>query len=125
MKKFSVTLLVMTSFLGLMACNHSSGGGGSSGGGDENKITVNFYADYNQLNSKNVYQTLKVNKGSKLNKPTDPKEAPMPEFPVFLGWSYKEIIDDKKDLWDFSKDKVEVDEPIFNLFGIWVAEGEQ
>ena len=63
--------------------------------------------------------------GSKLEAPATPTKAPMPEFPVFLGWSYKEIINDKKDLWDFSKDTVQTDETSFNLFGIWVAQGEQ
>ena len=130
MKKLSIALLVMTSFLGLVACNRSSGGGsggggGNGGGSEDGKIQINFYVDYNQLNSKNVYHTYRVANGSKLTKPADPTEAPMPEFPVFLGWSYKEIIDNKADLWDFSKDTVQTIEPSFSLFGIWVAEGEQ
>ena len=133
MKKLSIALLLAASFLTLAGCkkNNSSNGGGNggggSGGGTENdgKIQINFYADYNQLNSKNVYHTYRVENGSKLTKPTDPTEAPMPEFPVFLGWSYKEIIDNKADLWDFSTDTVQTNEPSFSLFGIWVAQGEQ
>ena len=129
MKKLSIALLlVATSFVSLAGCKKSSGGGGgggSSGGNTDGTITVNFYADYNQLNEKNVYVTQNVKNGAKLTKPADPTKAPMPEFPVFLGWSYKEIIDDKKDLWDFSTDTVQTNEPSFNLFGIWVAQGEQ
>ena len=135
MKKLSIALLVMASFLGLAACGNNSGGGsggGGSGGGDsgggtedDGKIQINFYADFNQLNSKNVYHTYRVENGSKLTKPADPTTAPLPEFPVFLGWSVREIVDNKEDLWDFSTDVVQTEEKTFNLFGIWVAQGEQ
>ena len=129
MKKLSIALSVITSFLGLAACtktNNGGNGGNNSGGGNEDgKITVNFYLDYNQVSAKNVYTTQSIDNGAKLTKPTDPTSAPLPEFPVFLGWSYKEIIDNKADLWDFSTDKVQTDEPTFSLYGIWVAQGEQ
>ena len=135
MKKLSIALLLMSSFLALAGCNKSSGGSGGSGGNggsggsgggstDDGKIQINFYADYNQIEAKNVYHTYRIENGSLLTKPADPT-APLPEFPVFLGWSSKEIIDNKADLWDFSTDKVQTDEPTFNLFGIWVAQGEQ
>ena len=89
------------------------------------EITVNYYLDYNQIVGKNVYQTVTVKNGSKLTKPLDPTTPVYPEFPVFKGWSSKEIIDDTKDLWDFSKDTVRVTSgSTFSLFGIWVSAGE-
>lgn len=89
------------------------------------EITVNYYLDYNQIVSKNIYLSVTVKNGSKLTKPADPTTPIFPEFPVFKGWSSKEIIDDAKDLWDFSKNTVRVtDGTTFNLFGIWVSTGE-
>ena len=88
-------------------------------------VTVNYYVDYNDLMAKEVYHTETVKNGSKLTRPTDPTEGHFEEFPVFKGWSKKEIIDNDSDLWNFSKDKVAVEVgSTFNLFGIWVAEGE-
>ena len=110
--------------MGLAACHNDKT---PSGGDKEKDVTINFYLDFNQLNENNVYQTYSVKNGSKLTEPKKPTvdQAPMPEFTVFLGWSYKEIIEDKRDLWDFSKNKIDTIEPSFNLFGIWVAEGEK
>jgi len=133
MKKLHViSLFLMASALIVTGCNKNSGGGsgGSGGGGsggqtDDGKIQINFYIDYNQWSAKETYYTTRVKNGSKLEAPATPTKAPMPEFPVFLGWSKKEVIDDKKDLWNFSTDTVQTEEPIYNLFGIWVAEGEQ
>ena len=88
-------------------------------------MTVTFYADYNQKIIKNIYYECTVQNGELINdKPNKPTEAPFPEFPNFKGWSSKEIIDDDKDLWDFSTDKVISKTSSFELFGIWVAEGE-
>ena len=87
-------------------------------------VTVNYYIDYNSLDSETVYHTETVKNGSKLTKPNDPTIAPFPEFPYFLGWSAKEIIDDNSDLWNFSTDIVNTDEDVFNLFGIWVSEDD-
>ena len=124
-----IPLVLFTSLIGITGCNKGGGGGG---GGvtptpDDGKIQINYYLDYNQINTKNTYYTTRVKNGSKLKEPTKPKskDAPLPEFPVFLGWSRKEIIDDKKDLWNFSTDVVNTEETEFNLFGIWVSEGEQ
>ena len=124
-----IPLVLFVPFLGITACNKGGGGGG---GGvtptpEDGKIQINYYLDYNQINTKNTYYTTRVVNGSKLKAPKTPKteDAPLPEFPVFLGWSRKEIIDDKKDLWNFSTDVVDTNEPEFNLFGIWVSEGEQ
>ena len=132
MKKLSIALLlVATSFIGLAGCKKSSSGGNggnNSGGGgteDDGKIQVNFYIDYNQWNAKETYYSTRVKNGSKLTAPDNPTKAPMPEFPVFLGWSKKEVIDNKEDLWNFSTDVVDTTSQTFNLFGIWVVEGEQ
>lgn len=134
MKKLSViSLLLMSSIMCLGGCNKSSGesgGGGSGGGGGggqpaDGKVQVDFYIDFNQWNAKETYYSVRVANGSKLTAPATPTKAPMPEFPVFLGWSKKEVIDNKEDLWDFSTDVVETTTQTFNLFGIWVVEGEQ
>ena len=88
-------------------------------------ITVNFYLDFNQVEAKEIYYTTQVNNGSKLQEPTKPTTPLYPDFPVFKGWSQKEIIDDVKDLWNFETDTVKVVHGTsLNLYGIWVAEGE-
>ena len=141
MKKLSL-LLLLASF-SLVACtssrnNNSDGktdddsGQTVNPGGDDGdkidptvKITVNYYLDYNQLAAKVIYYTEEVQNGSKLTKPGDPSKGNFPEFPVFKGWSTKEVIDNVSDLWDFDKDVVSVTSgKTFNLFGIWVATGE-
>ena len=120
MKKIVLVLLAAgVTALSLTGCKNSSA--------DDGKITVNFYVDYNQVNANEIYHTEKVKNGSKLKKPNDPGETNFAEFPVFLGWSKKGVIDNKEDLWDFSVDRVDVKEGVktLNIYGIWVAEGEQ
>lgn len=91
----------------------------------EKKVTVNFYLDFNQLEAKEIYYTTEVDNGGLITSlPPTPTVSNYPEFPVFKGWSKKEIIDDINDLWDFSKDTVVANSGTLNLFGIWVAEGE-
>ena len=91
----------------------------------EKKVTVNFYLDFNQLESKNIYYTTEVDNGGLITSlPPTPTVSNYPDFPVFKGWSKKEIIDDVNDLWDFSSDTVVANSGTLNLFGIWVAEGE-
>ena len=130
--KIIIGLLASTLILttGCFKRNRNSSGGGGSGGGDtseyDGKIGVSFYLDYNQITAGVVYETYRIENHKKLTKPADPTEAPLPEFPVFKGWSQKEIIDNDDDLWDFDKDVMDVPEGYrtFNMFGIWVAEGE-
>ncbi len=90
-------------------------------------VVVNFYLDFTRLDAKEVYYSVTVENGSTVSEPNKPTTPVFPEFPVFLGWSRKEIIDDKKELWDFANDKVSVKSGVstFNIFGIWVAEGEK
>ena len=121
MKKLYFALsLLFAATTALTGCRKSSGGGDD----EDETITVNFYHDYNQVAAGEIYDTQYVKNGSKVKEPTKPTESPFPEFPVFLGWSKKEVIDDKKDLWNFSKDKVKTDIDEFPIYGIWVAEGE-
>ena len=89
-----------------------------------NEVRLNLYLDYNQVDAENIYYSIIVEKGSLLVEPKKPDTPPMPEFPVFKGWSKKEIIDDYKDLWNFKKDRVQTDAKIYRLYGIWVVEGE-
>ena len=95
---------------------------------ENGEITVNFYADYNQKIAKNIYSTQKWDFGDKVVKIAGPSTPNDPAFPNFIGWSLKEVIDDKKDLYDFSKPLTEdiVDHTnTLELFGIWFAEGEK
>lgn len=127
---FSILCLLAPLFLASCGGRSSSGGGSSTptqdptfDPSDDTQIQVKFYLDYNKINLDEIYATKVIKRGSKVSEPTKPTEAPSSDFPVFLGWSAKEIIDDKKDLWNFST-KITTDENVFNLFGIWVAEGE-
>ena len=140
MKAFCISALVI-SFL-VAGCFNNRNNKNSSGGGDnssadsgssssssvsiiEKKVTVNFYLDFNQLEAKNVYYSTEADNGGLISQgPPTPTASNYPEFPVFKGWSQKEIIDDVNDLWDFSKDVVVANSGTLNLFGIWVAEGE-
>ena len=88
-------------------------------------VTVNFFLDYNDVSVTGRYYRCQVNAGSLITDvPPKPTTPPMPEFPTFLGWSKKEVINDSKDLWDFSKDIVPSKSTVLNLYGIWVAQGE-
>lgn len=109
--------------------NNSSGGESQSSTSipDKDKITVTFYVDLNQKIAKNIYSQSVLTWGDKITKPADPTEALDPAFPVFKGWSLKDVIDDDSDLFDFSKPLSEefVDSYMtVDLYGIWVAEGE-
>lgn len=91
----------------------------------EKKVKVNFYLDYNHVSDDQIIFTTTVDNGGLIaEKPNNPTEAPYPEFPVFKGWSKKEIIDDISQLWNFENDVVIANSGVFSLFGIWVAEGE-
>ena len=136
MKMNKLLLLSVLSLGLLMGCagnnNPSQGGSGSDDTSSsssesiiEKKVTVNFYLDYNHVSKDQIIFTVEVDNGGLINeKPTNPTEAPYPEFPVFKGWSKKEIIDDINDLWNFESDIVIANSGVFSLYGIWVAEGE-
>ena len=136
MKKLSLLLLFASfSLIGCRGKNNNPSDGGGEGGKDGGEtepvidptldITVNYYLDYNQVAAKNIYSVISVKNGSKLEKPDDPANPPLPEFPVFKGWSKKEVIDNVSDLWNFDVDVVSVTSgTTLNLFGIWVAQGE-
>ena len=136
MKRVLFSLLVLSS-IALTGCIEPSGTSDSNQSSQttsqtssstsivERKVTVNFYLDYNQVLAGNVYFTTQVDNGSLITeKPANPTESNYPEFPVFKGWSNKEIIDNLDDLWNFDVDIVIGNSGTFNLFGIWVAQGE-
>ena len=90
----------------------------------QDEVRVDFYLDYNQVDAKNIYVSYVIKKGTHVKEPKKPTTPPMPEFPVFKGWSKKEIIDNYQDLWNFDRDVVDTLGNVFNLYGIWVCEGE-
>lgn len=102
---------------------------GCSGGDDDKSeklpenVVVTFYIDFNQANGDEYYATQTIKQGEKVVAPETPTEAPFEEFPEFLGWSAKEIIGSKKDLWNFDT-TITSKSGTFSIYGIWVAEGE-
>lgn len=122
MKKF--LLLFALSSLMMVGCHNNN----NDNYGKEGDITVKFYLDFNALATNEIYEEVLIYNNSKLKEPKRPtaEDAPLPEFPVFKGWSTKEIIDDDSDLWNFATDKVNVDSGTteFRLYGFWASEGE-
>ncbi len=90
----------------------------------EDEVTVNFYPDFTSTLSTDIFYTVTLNNGDLLPVPPGTPAQKFPELPVFKGWSDKEVIDDLNDLWDFKKDKLQSPTQIFNMYGIWMAEGE-
>ena len=134
MKKFFPIFLLIPLMCGCSGTNKGGGGSGGGGGGGqggepavEEVVTVNFYADFNQKPAKNIYYVQKVKFGNKVVEPDHPTTPSDPAYPVFKGWSAKEIIDDEADLFDFNtiltEDNVSYTK-VLDIFGIWVAQGE-
>ena len=136
MKKNILIPLFAASLLLLSACTGNKNNGSNSGNGsntdsseqpvDEDVITIKFYLDYNQVNVDNVYVTYQIKNNSLLTEPTRPtsSDAPLPEYPNFVGWSNKQIIDTTDDLWNFATDKVNLPSNIktFRMYGFWSVE---
>ena len=136
MKKNILLPLLTASLLLISACTGKGGqgGGDNPGGGggdtpvtpvDDDAITVKFYLDYNQVSIDNVYATYQVKNNSLLEEPTRPtsSDAPLPEYPVFKGWSEKQIIDSDNDLWNFATDQVNLPSgyKTLRLYGFWAT----
>ena len=88
-------------------------------------VTINFYKDFNYTHYKVRYYQTTVKNGSLITDVPPTPEAPSEDFPVFKGWSLKEITDDyEHDIWNFATDKVAVDSnsPTLSFYGIWAAE---
>ena len=129
MKKIMKVFTLLGLFICLGACQ--KGGENNSSSSQEHslpivegEITVNFYVDFTRVNDDDIYYSYTVENGSLLTPPKETPKAIYPEFPVFKGWSNKEVIDDLSDIWDFSKDKIQSTSKTFKMFGIWMAEGE-
>ena len=137
MKMNKLVLLSILSLGLLVGCTNTNNPSNNQSGSDdtsnvsssesiiEKKVTVNFYLDYNHVSNDQIIFTTQIDNGGLITeKPANPTEAPYPEFPVFKGWSKREIIDDVNDLWNFEADIVVANSGVFSLYGIWVAEGE-
>ena len=87
-------------------------------------VTVNFYRDYNYTHYRVRYYRTTVKNGELITDVPATPEAPLPEFPVFIGWSTKEITDDyENDIWNFETDRVMLyNADTINFYGIWAAE---
>ncbi len=136
MKMNKLVLLSVLSLGLLMGCTNNNNPSNNQSGSDspsssssepiiEKKVKVNFYLDYNHVSDDQIIFTTQIDNGGLITeKPNNPTEAPYPEFPVFKGWSKREIIDDISELWNFETDIVVANSGVFSLYGIWVAEGE-
>ena len=136
MKMNKLVLLSVLSLGLLVGCTNNTPSNNQSGSDNpssssssepiiEKKVKVNFYLDYNHVSDDQIIFTTQIDNGGLITeKPNNPTEAPYPEFPVFKGWSKREIIDDISELWNFETDVVVANSGVFSLYGIWVAEGE-
>ena len=93
------------------------------------------------------YSTTTVKNGAKVKKPKNPSGPLYAEFGTFIGWSRYEIVESEDQLWDFDNDVVFIDDEsiekvtvnfytdfntyeyvfaadVFNLFGVWKAQGD-
>lgn len=134
MKKSSLLLLVPAFLaLSLAGCQRDNGSSqnsseptSSSEPIDTNMdVTVNFYVDYNNTHYKLRYYQTTVKNGSLITNVPNTPTALSEDFPVFKGWSTKEITDDyANDLWNFATDKVEQpsNAPVLDFYGIWAAQ---
>lgn len=121
-KRFALATVLLASSI-LASCNNSGGTESSSGEGPipEGYIRVYFYRDFSQPDSGEYLSYQDVKPGSKIKKPADPTPL-FTEFPVFLGWSYKEVIKDTGDLWNFDTDVVvplEEGANTYEIYAIW------
>ena len=133
MKKLLLTsLLLSLSITGCSCSRHGSGDNKDPWDDDDEPeivpgmpVTVRFYTDYNHTESADILLEYVSANGELLTqKPANPTTSYYEEFTVFKGWSEKPIIDDDKDLWDFSTDVVASHTGVLRIFGIWVATGE-
>ena len=103
---------------------------GCSGGDDDTgeklpeNVVVTFYIDFTQQDGEEYYAVQTIKQGEKVVAPETPTQSQFKEFPVFLGWSEKEIIDNKQDLWNFDN-TITSKTGTFSIYGIWVAKGEK
>lgn len=126
---FAASLLLFSACTGGSKSNSESGNNNSGNTSitpiDDDTITIKFYLDYNQVSIDNVYETYQVKNGSLLTEPARPtsSDAPLPEYPSFVGWSQKQIIDSTDDLWDFAVDKVNMPTGVktLRIYGFWAT----
>ena len=91
-----MSMLLCLSVVGMVAC-----GGTGNDTGDSNKWTVTFMVDGTQYGT-----PVKVIKGRRVSKPTDPTLESTDGVKIFTGWYTEETFDN---LWDFSTDIVQSD----------------
>ena len=136
MKKIKVLLIAPALLtLAIMGCKKNNNNSNSENSGDNSSssividptldVTVNFYIDYNNTHYKLRYYQTTVKNGSLITDVPATPTAPSEDFPVFKGWSTKEITDDyANDIWNFSTDKVQQESTnlVLDLYGIWGAQ---
>ena len=141
MKKMKYLFILSALTLVITSCgkkNNSNNNNSSEGSEEESSTSstyygptdlfVAFYLDYNVADFDNPYYSYKTHQGQLLTPPPNTptrEDATDPTYPIFKGWSAHTVIDDDADLWDFSKDYVELGTRTYlYLYGIWEAEEE-
>lgn len=85
----------------------------------EKIVDVVYYPDFNHAEKEDILLTTKVKNNNLITeKPANPTTPLYPEYPNFLGWSHKPVIDSLDDLWDFSK-PLQSKYDTFEMYGIW------
>lgn len=136
MKKLKLLLLAPALLTLVVACRGRDGAKSSSSSDEESSsssividptldVTVNFYIDYNNTHYKLRYYQTTVKNGSLITDVPANPTAPSEDFPVFKGWSTKEITDDyENDIWNFATDRVQQASTnlVLDFYGIWAAQ---
>lgn len=105
-----------------------SGQQGSSSQSRTKDLFLVFYLDYNHYDEDNPYYEAEWYLDTPFTKEdiglVDPKEAPDPYYPTFLGWSFYTIVDEDKYIFNFGEQTISYAETANNtveLFGIFVG----
>lgn len=126
-KLLKLSLLTILTFA-LASCNGGDSNGSSNdlysseeySWPDDEKVTIIYYKDYLSID-KPYYEGLEIPGTAIQDIPANPTEPTDPYFDTFVGWSKRAIIDDLKDLYDFSTIIPTSQSTAIVLYGIWLS----
>lgn len=126
-KLLKLSLLTILTFA-LASCNGGDSNGSSNylysseeySWPDDEKVTIIYYKDYLSID-KSYYEGLEIPGTAIQDIPANPTEPTDPYFDTFVGWSKRAIIDDLKDLYDFSTIIPTSQSTAIVLYGIWLS----